>query len=136
MRFVCHHLSADSAAVRRPLRYTQSLWPNLIQAASPVATVGRIPREKAATPKECPNAAHTNTTIGVQLSSQGRQRGGAEAEEEEHVNAQISGRKTTGTEHQPSNGREGREKVKSIYVVPCQRRTTACDFKPFNLQAS
>lgn len=103
-----------------------------------VATVGRIPREKAATPKECPNAAHTNTTIGVQLSSQGRQRGGAEAEEEEeeHVDAQISGRKTTGTEHQPSNGREGTEKVKSIYVVPCQRRTTACDFKPFNLQAS
>lgn len=88
--------------------------------------------------KECPNAAHTNTTIGVQLSSQGRQRGGAEeeAEEEEHVDAQISGRKTTGTEHQPSNGREGTKKVKSIYVVPCQRRTTACDFKPFNLQAS
>ena len=29
-----------------------------------------------------------------------------------------------------------REKVKSIYVVPCQPRTTGSDFKPFNLQAS
>lgn len=90
----------------------------------------RMPRHRS---KECPNAAHTDTTL-----SQCRQR-------VHQPRSPGRGRRRTcrctnfGTQNNNRDREaqwEKRQEVKSIYVVPCQRRTTASDFKPFNLQAS